>query len=57
MNQELQNRLCERFPRLLCDPPPEYSPIGDRGIEVADGWFDLLVSMFTDIERAATDAG
>ncbi len=57
MNQTLQNRLRERFPALLCDPPPEYSPIGERGIEVADGWFDLLVTAFTDIEYAATNAG
>ena len=55
MDLSLQESLRERYPALLCDPPD--SPIGERGIEVGNGWSELLVTVFNDLERAAQSEG
>lgn len=55
MKQDLLTRLRERHPSLFSSPPD--TPLGERGIEVGDGWFELLAKSFGDIERAAQSSG
>ena len=52
MDKSLQSQLRKKYPSLLRFP--ERTPIAERGIEVLDGWYDLVDEMLERIQSHAS---
>lgn len=50
MEEELQEKLFKRFPKIFEERNNEKSLLNFRGIECGDGWFDLIWKLCEGIE-------
>jgi len=55
MRKELQNKLYAKYPKLLSnlheDPKLNSSPLAWDGIDVGDGWYDIIDTLCEEITR------
>lgn len=53
MRQKLQQQLKDKYPSLFCDNP--HNLVSMFGLEVGDGWYDLLDRTLGKLQEASTE--